>query len=490
MSIATKKQTMTQQLTPKERMRIPRQPMPAQAPDERNKNFSEVNLGLEAEAAINEAQRCLQCKKPWCIDGCPVNIKIPDFIHLIVQRNFLEAAAKIKEDSLLPAVCGRVCPVEHQCEAACIVGNRFKPVAIGNLERFVADHERETGQFQLPDKRDPTGKRVAIVGSGPAGLACASDLSHWGHSVIIFEALHEFGGVLVYGIPEFRLPKKILAVEIANLKKMGVKFVKNFLIGKTLSLDELMDDEGFDAVFVGTGAGLPWFLNLPGESLNGVYSANEFLTRVNLMEAYHFPEADTPVKLAQTAVVIGGGNTAMDSVRTAKRLGAERAIIVYRRSEEEMPARREEIHHAQQEGIEFMLLTGPVRYLDDGKGWLKGLECIRMELGAPDETGRRRPVPEDGSEFTIEADLAIVAIGNGSNPLLAKTTPGLEINRWGNIVVDNQTGLTSKPGVFAGGDIVSGGATVILAMGDGRRAARAMHEYLMTNESKAIHVSD
>ncbi len=485
MSTATKKQATAEQLTPKERMRIPRQPMPEQAPQERIQNFSEVNLGLESEAAIDEAQRCLQCKKPLCIDGCPVNIKIPDFIQLIVQRNFLEAAAKIKEDSSLPAVCGRVCPVENQCEAACIVGNRFKPVAIGNLERFVADYERETGQFQLPDKRVATGKKVAVVGSGPAGLACATDLAHWGHSVTIFEALHEFGGVLVYGIPEFRLPKKILAAEIENLEKLGVKFVKNFLIGKTMTLDELMNDEGFDAVFIGTGAGLPWFLNLPGENLNGVYSANEFLTRVNLMEAYSFPEADTPVKLAQTAVVIGGGNTAMDSVRTAKRLGAERAIILYRRSEEEMPARHEEIHHAKQEGIEFMLLTGPVRYLDDGSGWLKGLECIRMELGAPDETGRRRPVPVEGSEFTIEADLAIVAIGNGSNPLLAKTTPGLEINRWGNITVDNQTGLTSKPGVFAGGDIVSGGATVILAMGDGRRAARAMHEYLINSVSRA-----
>ncbi len=467
-------------------MQIPRQEMPEQDAAARSQNFDEVNLGLTSEMAELEAQRCLQCHKPLCIDGCPVSINTPDFIHLIVPGDYLAAATKIKEDSWLPAVCGRVCPQEHQCEAACIVGNRFRPVAIGHLERFVADFEREGGHFKIPEKAPRTGKKVAIVGSGPAGLACATDMALWGHDVTVFEALHEYGGVLAYGIPEFRLPKKILSVEIENLKQLGVEFVKNFLIGKTITLDELLDNEGFDTVFIGTGAGLPWFLNLPGENLNGVYSANEFLTRVNLMKAYNFPEADTPVKLAQTAIVIGGGNTAMDSVRTAKRLGAEKAIIVYRRSEQEMPARVEEIHHAKQEGIEFHLLTGPVRYLDDGDGWFRGLECIKMELGAPDETGRRRPVPIEGSEFTIEGDMAIVAIGNGSNPLLAKTTKDLVINRWGNIVVNLLTAQTSKRGVFAGGDIVSGGATVILAMGDGRRAATAMHEYLETGEWMAL----
>ncbi|MBA7543897.1 Glutamate synthase [NADPH] small chain [subsurface metagenome] len=365
-------------------------------------------------------------------------------------------------------------------EETCVIAKRFKSVAIGHLERFVADHERSTGRIQVPEIAPATGKKVAIVGSGPAGLACATDLAHWGHDVTVYEALHDFGGVLLYGIPEFRLPKEILGAEIDNMKRMGVKFLKNFIIGKTLTIDELMDSEGFDAVFIGTGAGLPWFMKIPGENLNGVYSANEFLTRVNLMRGYDFPNADTPVHLAKTAVVIGGGNTAMDSVRTAKRLGAERAIILYRRSLEEMPARIEEIHHAEQEGIEFMLLTAPVRYLDDGDGWVKGVECIRMELGEPDDSGRRRPIPLTGSEFMIDIDLAVVAIGNGSNPLISKTTPDLDVNRWGNIIANPDTGRTNKRGVFAGGDIVSGGATVILAMGEGRNAARAIHEYLET----------
>ncbi|UCD39375.1 MAG: NADPH-dependent glutamate synthase [Fidelibacterota bacterium] len=463
-------------------MRIPRQDMPEQDPNVRNRNFDEVNLGFDADTAVQEGLRCLQCKKPLCIDGCPVKIKIPEFIQLIVERDFPGAAAKIKEDNSLPAVCGRVCPQETQCEATCVVGNRFRPVAIGHLERFVADHERESGKVQLPKKAKATGKKVAIVGSGPAGLACATDLVQWGHEVTVYEALHEYGGVLVYGIPEFRLPKKILGAEIDNLRNMGVNFVKNFIIGKTMTVDELMGQEGYDAVFVGTGAGLPWFMNIPGENLNGVYSANEFLTRVNLMKANNFPQSDTPIKIADTVVVFGGGNTAMDAVRTAKRLGAERAIIVYRRSEEEMPARDEEIKHAKEEGIEFMLLTAPTKMLDDGKGWVKGVECLKMELGEPDQSGRRRPMPIEGSEFTIDADLAVVAIGNGSNPLLAKTTPGLKINRWGNIIADAETGRTSKKGVFAGGDIVTGGATVILAMGAGRQAAAAMHEYLETGE--------
>lgn len=465
-------------LTPKERMRLPRQAMPAQDPVIRKRNFLEVNSGYALQQALDEAQRCLQCKKPLCIDGCPVSINIPKFIDQIISQDFLGAAATIKEDSSLPAVCGRVCPQEDQCEAICVVGNRFKPVAIGNLERFVADYERKSGQVQLPKIAPSTGQKVAIVGSGPAGLACATDLVICGHDVTVFEALHEFGGVLAYGIPEFRLPKSILAAEIENMQKMGVKFVKNFFIGKTITIDELMTEEGFDTVFIGTGAGLPWFLNLPGENLNGVYSANEFLTRVNLMKAYNFPKSDTPVQIAKTAVVIGGGNTAMDSVRTAMRLGASKAIILYRRSEAEMPARVEEIQHAKEEGVEFHLLTAPLRYVDDGEGWLKGVECIKMELGAPDDSGRRRPVPIEGSEFVIDCDLTIVAIGNGSNPIITKTTPGLEATKWGNIVADHKTGQTSKKGVFAGGDIVSGGATVILAMGQGREAARAMNSYL------------
>ena len=465
-------------LTPKERMRLPRQVMPAQDPVVRNRNFLEVNNGYELQQALDEAQRCLQCKKPLCIDGCPVTINIPKLIDQIIGQDFLGAAATIKEDSSLPAVCGRVCPQEDQCEATCVVGNRFKPVAIGNLERFVADYERESGQVQIPKIAPSTGKKVAIVGSGPAGLACANDMAISGHDVTVFEALHEFGGVLAYGIPEFRLPKSILAAEIENMQKMGVKFVKNFFIGKTITIDELMTEEGFDTVFIGTGAGLPWFLNLPGENLNGVYSANEFLTRVNLMKAYKFPQSDTPVQIAKTAVIIGGGNTAMDSVRTAMRLGAKKSIILYRRSEAEMPARVEEIHHAKEEGVEFHLLTAPLRYIDDGEGWLKGVECIKMKLGAPDDSGRRRPVPIEGSEFIIDCDLTIVAIGNGSNPIITKTTPGLEANKWGNIVANNKTGQTSKKGVFAGGDIVSGGATVILAMGQGREAARAMNVYL------------
>ena len=474
-------------LTPKERLRIPRQSMPEQDPKVRSHNFSEVNLGFDEETAVEEAMRCLLCKKPLCIDGCPVNIKIPEFIQLIAEQDFLGAAAKIKEDNSLAAVCGRVCPQEIQCEATCVIAKRFKPVAIGHLERFAADYERESGRIQLPKRAAATGKKVAIVGSGPAGLACATDLAQWGHEVTVYEALHEYGGVLVYGIPEFRLPKKILGDEINNLEKMGVRFVKNFIIGRTMTVDELMEVEGFDAIFIGTGAGLPWFMRIPGENLNGVYSANEFLTRVNLMKAYDFPQHDTPVKLAKTAIVVGGGNTAMDGVRTAKRLGAERAILMYRRSEEEMPARDEEIKHAKEEGIEFMLLTSPIRYLEDGQGWIKGAECIRMELGEPDESGRRRPLPIEGSEFTIETDLAIVAIGNGSNPLLARTTPGLKINRWGNIIADPETGRTSKKGVFAGGDIVTGGATVILAMGAGRQAAAAIHEYLETGKWVAIN---
>lgn len=471
----------TKSLTPKERLHIPRHDMPEQNALERTRNFDEVNLGFDPETAVKEAARCLQCKKPLCMNGCPVNIQIPDFIRLINQGDFLGAARKIKEDNSLPAVCGRVCPQETQCEATCVVGVRYDPVAIGHLERFVADYERESGQIQIPELAAASGRKVAIIGSGPAGLACATDLAQWGHEVTVFEALHKFGGVLAYGIPKFRLPKKILGAEINTLAKMGVKFVKNFVVGKTITVDELLEEQDYDAIFIGTGAGQPWFLNIPGENLNGVYSANEFLTRVNLMKARNFPKADTPVKIAKTAVVIGGGNTAMDAVRTAKRLGAERAIIVYRRSEKEMPAREEEIKHAKAEGIDFKLLTAPTRYLDDGQGWMKGIECLQMELGPPDDSGRRRPVPIEGSEFTIESDLAVVAIGNGSNTLISQTTPDLEFNRWGHIVADPKTGRTNKKGVYAGGDIVTGGATVIMAMSAGRNAARAIHEDLTTD---------
>ncbi len=465
----------------KERINIPRQEMPAQAPEERIRNFREVALGFTPELAIKEAQRCIECKKPTCIDGCPVNIQIPDFIQYIVAGDFLGAVRKIKEDNLLPAVCGRVCPQENQCEATCVLTKRFEPVAIGRLERFVADYERIHGGELMDngEKPKPSGYKVAIVGSGPAGLAAAGDLIKWGHEVWVFEALHEFGGVLVYGIPEFRLPKDILRQEVDGLRQRGVKFVKNFVVGQTATLKELMEEKGFDAVFIGTGAGLPRFMNIPGENLNGVYSANEFLTRTNLMRAYQFPEYDTPIYRAKHAIVIGGGNTAMDAVRTAKRLGAERATLVYRRSEQEMPARLEEIHHAKEEGVEFMTLTNPIEYLPDENGHVRAARCLRMELGEPDASGRRRPVPIPGSEFEIETDLVIVAIGNGSNPLITQSTPELKTNKWGNILAD-EMGRTSMEGVFAGGDIVTGGATVILAMGAGRKAAKAIHEYLQT----------
>ncbi|MDD5766322.1 MAG: NADPH-dependent glutamate synthase [Candidatus Marinimicrobia bacterium] len=469
-------------LTKKDRMAIPRQKMPEQAPEIRKRNFNEVNLGFDEKTAVLEANRCLDCPRPTCIDGCPVRIKIPDFIRMIVQKDFLGAAEKIKEDNLLPSICGRVCPQEEQCEKTCVLRGKFQAVSIGRLERFVADYERKYGNFTPPHFLPSNGKKIAIVGSGPSGLACASDLIQWGYDVTIFEALHEFGGVLVYGIPEFRLPKEILRYEINNLKKIGVKFIKNFIVGKTLTIDELMNEEGFDAVYLCVGAGLPWFMNIPGESLMGVYSANEFLTRVNLMKAYQFPEADTPIHIGKNAVVIGGGNTAMDAVRTAMRLGAETATIVYRRSEVEMPARIEEIHHAKEEGIVFRMLTNPVEFVSDENGWVKKVRSVRMELGEPDASGRRRPIPIPGSEFDIDADLVVVAIGNGSNPLISQTTPDLKCNKWGNILVNDTSGRTSKRGVFAGGDIVSGGATVILAMGEGRNAAKSIDEFIKTGD--------
>ncbi|MBI1911945.1 MAG: NADPH-dependent glutamate synthase [Deltaproteobacteria bacterium] len=463
----------------KERMKIPRQSMPEQHPHERIKNFFEVPYGYTAEQAMEEAKRCIQCKKPLCVGGCPVNIDIPWFIRLIAEGKFLEAAHKIKETNGLPAVCGRVCPQEDQCEKVCIIGKKGESVSIGRLERFAADYEREHGEVTVPEIPKWTGKKVAVVGAGPAGLTVAGDLVKKGHKVTVFEALHTAGGVLMYGIPEFRLPKRIVQSEVEYLKRMGVEIVLNAVVGKLETIDELLAN-GYGAVFVGSGAGLPNFMNIPGENFSGVYSANEYLTRVNLMKAYQFPEFDTPIIRGKKVVVIGGGNTAMDSARTALRLCPEEVTIVYRRSREELPARAEEVHHGEEEGLKFQLLTNPKRFIGDQDGRLKAVEVVKMELGEPDESGRRRPVEVKGSEYLIDADVAIVAIGNGANPLIPQTTPDIKVNKWGNITVNPDTGRTSKQGVFSGGDIVRGGATVILAMGDGRRAADSIHEYLTT----------
>jgi glutamate synthase (NADPH/NADH) small chain len=471
------------ELTKKERMQIPRQPMPEQAPNSRNKNFTEVNLGFTEELAKLEAERCLQCPKPKCVEGCPVGVQIKDFIKLVADGDYLAAASKIKENNVLPAVCGRVCPQEEQCEARCVTGVKGESVAIGRLERFVADYERTTTGIRQAEIKTKTGKKVAIIGSGPAGLSCAGELVQLGHTVTVFEALHDIGGVLIYGIPEFRLPKEIVKAEVDALEALGVEFKTNSVIGFTDTIDELMTVEGYDAVFIGVGAGLPYFMNLPGENYNGVYSANEFLTRVNLMKAYKFPEFDTPVfdVKGKNVAVFGGGNTAMDAVRTSKRLGAANARIIYRRSEVEMPARIEEVHHAKEEGIEFVMLTNPLEFLGDEAGWLHGVKLQKMELGEPDASGRRRPVAIPGSEYVMPIDMAVIAIGNGSNPIIQKTTPDINFNKWGNITVEEATMKTSKKGVFAGGDIVTGGATVILAMGAGRKAATAIDEYLMEN---------
>ena len=452
--------------------------MREQPPEERIHNFDEVPLGYTKEQALLEASRCLQCNKKPCVAGCPVAVDIPGFIALVREGKFVEAARKIKETNILPAVCGRVCPQETQCEALCVLGKKSDPVAIGRLERFVADYEREHGLTEKPAVAPPTGRRVAIVGSGPAGLTCAADLARLGHEVHIFEALHEMGGVLVYGIPEFRLPKRILKAEVEALREMGVHLHTSAVIGKLDTIEELMTEEGFDAVFIGTGAGLPIFMKIPGENLLGVYSANEFLTRSNLMRAYQFGTTDTPIARGKRVMVVGGGNVAMDAARTARRLGAERVILSYRRSREEMPARIEEIHHAEEEGIEFHLLTAPVAFLGDEEGRLRAAVLQRMTLGEPDESGRRRPVPLEGSEYEEPIDVAVIAIGTGPNPLISRTTPGLEVNQRGYIVTDPETGATSLPGVYAGGDIVTGSATVIEAMGAGRKAAAAIHEYL------------
>ncbi|GAV22363.1 NADPH-dependent glutamate synthase [Carboxydothermus pertinax] len=452
-------------------------PMPEQDPVARAKNFDEVALGYDLETAIKEAQRCLDCKKPACKEGCPVEVDIPDFIRFIKAGDIDSAINKIKGKNALPAVCGRVCPQENQCEGRCVLGKKGEPVGIGRLERFAADYELAKGTQEV-QVAPPTGKKVAVVGSGPAGLTCAADLARLGHKVTIFEALHVAGGVLMYGIPEFRLPKRIVQREIENLTKLGVEIKTNAVIGKSLTVDELLEEEGYDAVFVGTGAGLPNFMGIPGENLNGVYSANEFLTRTNLMKAYLFPEYDTPIKVGEKVAVLGAGNVAMDAARTALRLGAKEVYIVYRRSRNEMPARLEEIHHAEEEGVKFMLLTNPTRIIGDDKGWVKAMECLKYELGEPDESGRRSPVPIPGSEFTIEVDTVVVAIGQSPNPLVPRTTRGLEVGRKGNIIAD-ENGQTTREGVWAGGDIVTGAATVIKAMGAGKKAAKAIHEYLM-----------
>lgn len=457
--------------------------MPAQDATVRVKNFDEVAVGYSKETALAEAGRCLQCKKPFCRDGCPVEVDIPGFIKLLTERDVAGAIKKIKEKNAMPAVCGRVCPQENQCEQYCTLGKKHEPVAIGRLERFCADWEL-AGEISSPDIAPPTGFKIAVVGSGPGGLTCAADLAKSGHQVTIFEALHVAGGVLMYGIPEFRLPKKVVQAEIENLKKLGVIIEVNSVVGKVATVDELLDGEAFEAVYIGTGAGLPYFMNIPGENSCGVYSANEFLTRVNLMKAYLFPQWDTPVKIGKRVAVLGGGNVAMDSARTALRLGAEESWIVYRRSGIELPARHEEVEHAIEEGVKFAFLTSPIRILADKNGMVKGMECLKYELGEPDASGRRSPIPIAGSEFIMDVDTVVVAIGQGPNPLVPRTTRGLEVTKRGNIVADPQTGATSKPGVFAGGDVVTGAATVILAMGAGRVAARSIHEYLVSGKGR------
>ncbi len=451
-------------------------PVSEQEADVRNKNFEEVCLGYTKEEAMEEASRCINCKNAQCVKGCPVSIDIPSFIEQVKEGNMAEAFKIIGESSALPAVCGRVCPQESQCEGKCIRGIKGDAVSIGKLERFVADYARESGIKPEPAK-EKLGKKVAVIGSGPAGLTCAGDLAKLGYDVTIFEALHEAGGVLVYGIPEFRLPKdKVVKAEIENVKSLGVKIETNVIIGKSITIDELMEEEGFEAVFVGSGAGLPKFMGIPGENANGVFSANEFLTRNNLMKAF-IEGYDTPISKGKKVAVIGGGNVAMDAARTALRLGAE-THIVYRRSEEELPARVEEVHHAKEEGVIFDLLTNPTEIMVDENGWVKGMKCVKMELGEPDESGRRRPQVMEGSEYELELDTVIMALGTAPNPLISSTTKGLDVNKWQCIVANEDNGATTKPGVFAGGDAVTGAATVILAMGAGKAAAKGIHEYL------------
>ena len=466
---------MSVRITTKERMQIARQAMPEQDAAARAANFLEVNLGFTERLALLEADRCLQCKDPRCIKGCPVGVNISRFLDLLTAGKIAEAAQSLLDDNALPAVTGRVCPQETQCEAECVRAAKGLPVGVGYLERYVADWAREH-RDQLPQvKPRPTGRRVAIVGSGPAGLTAAGQLARRGHDVTIYEALHKPGGVLLYGIPEFRLPKKIVAQEVGRLQEAGVKIECNVVIGRTYTIPELQQQ--FDAIFIANGAGLPVFMNVPGENLKGVYSANEYLTRINLMAAYQFPQSDTPVLNGQRVAVVGGGNVAMDAVRTAKRLGAAEAMIVYRRTHDELPARAEEVHHAEQEGVHFEFLTAPLEVVGNEKRWVTGMKCQKMQLGEPDSSGRRRPEPIAGSEFVLACDIVVVAIGTKANPLLTATCPDLKLNKWGNIVTD-ENGQTSIPGVFAGGDIVRGAATVILAMGDGKKAAQAMDAYL------------
>jgi glutamate synthase (NADPH/NADH) small chain len=452
--------------------------MPKQPPKIRSHNFYEVALGYQVESAVEEADRCIQCPKPKCVDNCPVEIDIPGFIKCIAERRFEDGVKILKEKNCLPAICGRVCPQEEQCEETCVLSKKKGQIAIGRLERFLADWEARQGKLKLLKRKKKTGKKVAVVGGGPAGLTVAGDLIQLGHEVTIFEALHKMGGVLTYGIPEFRLPKAIVGREVDYLGKLGVELVTDFVVGKTRTVDSLLKE--YDAIFVGTGAGLPWFMDIPGENLNGVYSANEYLTRMNLMKGYLFPEFDTPIKNHRQMAVIGGGNVAMDCARTALRLGAETRII-YRRSRDELPARLEEVENAEEEGVIFEFLTLPLKYIGDENGWVREIECLRMELGEPDASGRRRPVPIKGSEFRFQVDGAVCAIGNSPNPLILSTTPGLEAGKKGNIVADEANGRTSRERIWAGGDVVTGAATVILAMGAGRQAAKSIHEYLLSH---------
>jgi glutamate synthase (NADPH/NADH) small chain len=470
MTETTKEKNKPKKIIPK------KTPVPEQDPRARRSNFKEVSLGYTPELAMKEAERCLNCPQPACVSGCPVHVPIPRFVQAIKEGDFNKALGIIKEANVLPAVCGRVCPQESQCEQRCTLGKKFDPVAIGRLERFAADWVMQHGTGDAPAVAPSTGRNAAIVGSGPSGLACAYELRKMGHAVTVFEAFHEPGGVLLYGIPEFRLPKEIVAHEIDVLRKMGVEIVTNAVVGKLMTVDEILDR--FDACFIGTGAGTPKFMGIPGENLSGVYSANEFLTRINFMRSHSFPEYDTPIKKGQRIAVIGGGNVAMDSVRTALRLGAKEGTIIYRRSEEDMPARREEVHHAKEEGVRFELLADIVKIIGED-GFVKEIECVRMDQEEPDLSGRRKTAPRKGSEFRITADMVIMAIGTNVNPLVPRSTKGLDLNTWGYIIADEKTGRTSRAGVYAGGDIVTGSATVISAMGAGRRAAEAIHEYVM-----------